>query len=486
MIQDHVERRRKIKRLQEISPSLLIVGGGIVGAGIARSAALRGLQTALVEQYDFAYGTSSRSTRLLHGGLRYLAQGRIGLVREASIEKCTIQKIAPHLASSLAFIFPTYRARPWDQWALWKLRIGVRIYDILCGGKNLGRSGSLTRQRLISLLPSIDKNRLTGGVRYFDGLTNDARLVIDTLRSAARSGACVLNYCRLVNAQYVSGAWQLSLRDNLTGEAFEITSPSVINATGPWGEQFAHSAVRLRLTKGVHLVINHERLPVPDAVVITEGARILFAIPWGERVILGTTDTDYEGGIEDVAVDSEDVNYILTTIGQAFPDAKLEKKDIISSWAGLRPLIADPKGKPSDIDRSHQIVSPQPGWWDVAGGKLTTYRLMAEQAVDSIERFLGRPITADVTARQPLLPLEETQGISAIIPPEPSRELVEHFCNHEWAVHLDDVMLRRTSWAYYRLDIDELAKQVAEWMADTLGWGDVRKQEELLSFAGDH
>ncbi|MEN6356115.1 MAG: glycerol-3-phosphate dehydrogenase/oxidase [Armatimonadota bacterium] len=479
MIQDIAERQRAIAQLQENTLDLVIAGGGIVGSGIARDAGLRGLKCALVEQYDIASGTSSKSSRLLHGGLRYLAQGRVELVYEASVEKCIVNRIAPHISAPLGFIFPTYKASLLDQWALWKLRIGVKIYDILCGGRNLGKSRSLTPKKVTALLPDIEKNRLTGGVFYYDGLTNDARLVADTLRSAAKSGTSVLNYCRLISAKPEANVWRLSLADSITGETFELTSKCVVNATGPWEEQFDHSVISLRPTKGVHLVISRKRLPVPDAVVVIEDSRILFAIPWGDRVILGTTDTDYNGRPEDVAVEQEDVDYIIATIGRAFPEIGLSSKDIISAWAGLRPLIADKKGRPSDISRSHLIVSPQPGWWDVGGGKLTTYRLMAEQTVDRIEKYLGRPRTACVTAQQPLLPTEETVGISAIVPPEPSRDLVDHFCKNEWAVHLSDVMVRRAGWAYYCTNADEIKKQVADWMADILGWDDARKQEEL-------
>lgn len=479
MIQSKNEREHAIARLQETHLDLVIAGGGIVGAGIARDAGLRGLKCALVEQYDIASGTSSKSTRLLHGGLRYLAQGRVELVHEASVEKCIVNGIAPHISAPLGFIFPTYKAPLWDQWALWKLRIGVKIYDILCGGRNLGKSRSLTPKKLTEILPDIEKNQISGGVFYYDGLTNDARLVIDTLRSASKSGTDILNYCRMVNAEPSADGWLITLSDAITGETFKLKSRCVVNATGPWGEQFEQSAISLRPTKGVHLVIDRKRLPVPDAVVVIEASRILFAIPWGERVILGTTDTDYNGRPEDVKVEQADIDYIITTIGKAFPEVGLSTKDVISAWAGLRPLIADKRGKPSDISRSHLIVSQKPGWWDVGGGKLTTYRLMAEQTIDRIEKYMGRSRTACVTAKQPLLTTEETGGISAIVPPEPSRELVEHFCKNEWAVHLDDVMVRRAGWMYYCTNADEIKKQVADWMADILGWDDARKLEEL-------
>ena len=192
------QREKALKALTESTLDLLIIGGGIVGAGIARDAAMRGLRVGLVEQHDFAFGTSSRSSRLLHGGMRYLAQGRLGLVREASVEKRIIHRIAPHLAEPLPFIFPTYRGN--KHWVLWQLKIGVKIYDLLCGGRNLGRSTWLNKAEALQKVPGLAETNLKGAVRYYDGFTNDARLVLDTLRSAAGSGATVVNYCRFKNA----------------------------------------------------------------------------------------------------------------------------------------------------------------------------------------------------------------------------------------------------------------------------------------------
>jgi glycerol-3-phosphate dehydrogenase len=189
---------------------VLVIGGGIVGAGVARDAAMRGLRVGLVEQYDFASGTSSRSSRLLHGGLRYLAQGRLGLVREASLEKRVLHSIAPHLAEPLPFVFPSYRGTPW---ALWQLHVGVKIYDLLCSGRNLGRSELLGVDQVAAILPGLERRGLKGAVRYFDGLTSDARLVIDTLRSASRHGAMVENYCRLERADKIGQQWRCQVRD---------------------------------------------------------------------------------------------------------------------------------------------------------------------------------------------------------------------------------------------------------------------------------
>lgn len=475
------QRAKTLEAFANDTADVLVVGGGIVGAGIARDAALRGLRTVLVEQHDFAFGTSSRSSRLLHGGLRYLAQGRVGLVHEASVEKKVIHHIAPHLAEPLPFIFPTYRGNP--DWALWQLKIGVKIYDLLCGGRNLGSSGWLCPAELKDKVPVLNTTGLKGAVRYYDGFTNDARLTLDTLRSAVAAGALVLNYCRFLDARR-SEIWDCGLEDRLTDHKLNLRARTVVNATGPWADGLPHSRVKLRVTKGIHLVVERKHVPVPETVVMTEGKRILFAIPWGERTILGTTDTDYQGSIEDVRADGSDVAYVLGITNQFFPGANLTPEDVISVWAGLRPLVADPNGKPSDISRSHEIRNPEPGWWDVAGGKLTTYRLMAEQTVDQIVKALKASnavhgsIARCRTAEEPLLPAAEISG-SGILPPECTRRVVEHYCAREWAVHLDDVMVRRSSWHYYFPDASRVAERVSGWMAELLGWPEQTRQAEL-------
>jgi glycerol-3-phosphate dehydrogenase len=455
---------------------VLIVGGGIVGAGVARDAALRGLRAGLVEQQDLAFGTSSRTSRLLHGGLRYLAQGRLGLVYEASREKQVLHRIAPHLAEPLAFVFPTCRGSGWPHW---KLRLGVKIYDLLCGGQNLGPSSSLSADEVLQRLPQPRSQGLTGAVRYFDALTNDARLVLDTLRSASRHGALVANYTRLEEAQPAGPGWRCTVRDVLTDRTYEVAARAVVHATGPWAQRLPQSSIRLRLTKGVHLVIERTRLPIADAVVMARGSRILFAIPWRQRVILGTTDTDYEGPIEAPHTESADVDYILDATNDAFPSAAIDRSDVVSTWAGLRPLIAGGRGGPSDISRAHLIRSPQPGWIDVAGGKLTTYRLIAQQVVDQVVGHLGRPPVACRTAQLPLLEEREAAGLSGVGPPEITEKTVEHCCREEWAVHLDDVMVRRTGWQFYYRDRRPIAEQAAGWMAEVLGWDQARRDAEL-------
>jgi glycerol-3-phosphate dehydrogenase len=479
-----------LARLCERPLDVLVIGGGIVGAGVARDAAMRGLRTGLVEQHDFASGTSSRSSRLLHGGMRYLAQGRVLLVREASKEKTVLRRIAPHLAQPLEFIFPTRKASGWPRW---KLSVGVKVYDLLCGVGQGGGSGSMGVDEALSRLPGLNPERLTGAVRYYDALTNDARLVLDSLRSAASQGAMACNYTRLIGAKLEAAGWRCELADLRTESRHIVHARTVVNATGPWSDRIPHSSTSLRLTKGVHLVIDRKRLPVEDAVVLAEGSRILFVIPWGERVILGTTDTDYRGQLDEPPCNDEDVSYILNVVNDGFPGACLTRGDLVSTWSGLRPLVADPNGNPSDISRRHKITMSNPGWWDVTGGKLTTYRVMAEETVDSLARFLGAHTVPCRTASTPLLDPPPLKGgarggiaspqsdpaFSGILPPPVSATAVSHYCRAESARHLDDVMIRRTSWRHYHHNHLELATNVAEWMAAELGWTTADRAAEL-------
>ena len=479
-IQNYGWRNDALSELSAEPLDVLIIGGGIVGSGSARDAAMRGLRTGLVEQHDFAFGASSRSARLLHGGIRYLAQGNIRLVRQASLEKVIVHHIAPHIALPLPFIFPTFRATPWPRW---KMRIGVKLYDLLCSRRNLGNSSGLSAKEVIGYLPGIKCDDLTGGVRYFDGLTNDSRLVMDALRSAARHGAALCNYARLENVRPEGEAWVSKVRDMLTDTVFTIQSRGIVNAAGAWADQLPFSQVKIRGTKGIHLTVDRARFQMPEeAVMMTEQSRVVWAIPWGERVYVGCTDTDFQGALEDVHTDPDDIRYILDVMNRFFPNLNVIESDVRSTWAGVRPLVADAKGRPSEVSRSHSIKMTRKGWIDAAGGKLTTYRLMAQEIVDTVGRFLNKNMSPCRTAHEPLLEPGEAEGVSSVVPPPVTQEAVRVYCNREWAVHLDDVMIRRTRWHYYHPDTEALSQKVASWMDDCLGWTEARLSEELLRY----
>ena len=408
-----------------------------------------------------------------------MAQLRIGLVREASLEKRVIQQIAPHLAYPMAFTYPVFES---TRWPGWMLKFGVWFYDFLCGGRNLGRSHTLDLEQTVTHLPPLTRDGLKGSLIFYDGQTNDARLVIDTLRSAARHGGRGINYVRFGKAERDGDEWRCDLTDGLTEGAHVVRARCVVNAAGPWADQFPQSAVKLRLTKGIHLVVERARVPIQEAVVMQDGRRIMFAIPWGKRLILGTTDTDYDGSIEDVHAEPEEVESVLKVTNRMFPDAALTPQDVLSTWAGLRPLIGNRKGGPSDTSRAHQIRMPEPDWFDVAGGKLTTYRVMAEQTVDRIVRRLRRAAKPCRTAEEPLVEPTDAEGISGIVPGEATKEAVRHYCEEEWPVRLEDVMLRRGGWHHYCPDAGEIAERVADWMAESLGWDEGRKAGELESY----
>jgi glycerol-3-phosphate dehydrogenase len=376
-------------------------------------------------------------------------------------------------------VFPAYRGegRP-----LWQLRIGVKLYDLLCGGRNFQPSRGFSRDETRQMLPALKDENLSGAVRYFDALTNDARLVLDTLRSAKRHGATMLNYARFAAGDRDGDLWRCHVEDRVSGGTSLVRARTIVNATGPWADQVPHSAVKLRLSKGIHIVIDRSRLQIPSAVVITEGKRILFVLPWGERVIIGTTDTDYRGAPEDVAVDAQDIAYVLRTVNEFFPRLALREADLISTWAGVRPLIANPDGSPSDISRAHQIRTPEPGWWDVAGGKLTTYRLMAEQTVDQVVQHLRIDARPCRTADEPLLLAGEVSEHSGILPGPCNREAVEYYVRREWARHLDDILLRRSGWHYYHRSSEAWVEQIANWTGEILGWSAAQREAEITAW----
>jgi glycerol-3-phosphate dehydrogenase len=302
----------------------------------------------------------------------------------------------------------------------------------------------------------------------------------------------LLNYTSVQTSGREGDHWNCCLIDDETDAPLQVQAKCIVNAAGAWAQGFAQSHVKLRLTKGVHIVIDRARLNVPDAVVMAQGKRILFAIPWGERLILGTTDTDYSGPLDSPDCDDDDIRYILEVTNYTFPSAAVSKDDIISAWSGLRPLIsAGQKGTPSDISRAHVINEPQEGWIDVSGGKLTTYRLMAEQTVDRVMSRTGATAIPCTTATTPLVPASPATGtpgegwgggFSGILPPQVSQQAVAHFCQNEWAMHLSDVMIRRSSWRYYHRDHIAIAQQAAGWMQRALGWSDEQRDAEIRAY----
>ncbi len=398
--QDSAGRRdRSIRRLQNEVFDVLVIGGGINGGAIARDAAMRGMRVALVEKGDFASGTSSKSSRLIHGGVRYLQQGDLRLVRVACRERDLLRRrLAPHLVQPLAFVFPVYRG---DPIGFLTLGAGMWLYDLLAVFRNIRAHRMLTAKRTLQLEPKLRGEGLKGAALYYDCFTDDARLTLETILAAAEEGAVIVNYLGLQSfikeGGRIVGA---ALADRFGGPKLEVRARCVVNATGPWADQVRYldeAGVKpcLRLTKGVHIVVPRERVGNLHAVVMRSprDKRVLFAIPWESHSLIGTTDTDFHGTPDDVKADAGDFEYLLEAANWAFPDARLRAADIVSSYAGLRPLVAPADDRdPSAVSREEEIFESGSGLITLGGGKLTTHRLVAQEIVDFVGRRLGRPV----------------------------------------------------------------------------------------------
>jgi glycerol-3-phosphate dehydrogenase len=383
------DRARDLKRLARHRFDLLVVGGGITGAGVARDAALRGLSVALVDKDDFAAGTSSKSSKLVHGGLRYLQTAQLKLVFEGTNERALLMTLAPHLVRPLEFLVPAYRLG-----YLGMISIGLVLYDMLALGKPPAGHERHSARELSELEPGLRQQHLVGGLTYFDCATDDARLTLENILDAQDIGATCVNHVRALRALRrpdgrVAGALAVDVR---SGEPFEIRARVVAGAFGPWTDQALHDfganerrhghKSLLRPTKGVHVLVDAARLPVQHAVTMaSRDKRIVFCIPTGARTLIGTTDTDYHGDYDHVAATIEDVVYLLGTANFYFPNAKLRPEDVISTYAGLRPLLAA-GGSASQVPREHEIFVRPDGLIFIAGGKLTTYRRMGREVVD--------------------------------------------------------------------------------------------------------
>lgn len=387
------DRARYINEMQYELFDVVIIGGGITGAGVARDAASRGMQVALVEADDFASGTSSRSSKLIHGGIRYLENLEFGLVFEALSERRKLFEMAPTLVHPLRFVLPLFEG---DRVGMFKMSLGMWLYDILALFEAPEMHARLTRENTIEQFPVLRPQGLKGAFAYYDAYMDDDRLVLETLRSAARWGAKAVNYIRAVDAEKdtCGKVSALKVKDQLTGKDFKIRGRHFVSSVGPWTDDVAHSLLKewqdlMRPSKGIHLTFSRDRLPLKDAVVMAadQQKRIVFAIPRHEMVIVGTTDTDYEGDPGAVKSEVSDVRYLLQIINEYFPGAEIKEEDIIASYSGVRPLVDDGSSSESKTSREHLIINDSRNITFVTGGKYTTYRNMAKEAVES---FLGQ------------------------------------------------------------------------------------------------
>lgn len=533
-------------RLEEDTFDVLIVGAGITGAGAARDAARRGLRVAVVDANDIAFGTSSRSSKLIHGGLRYLEQYEFSLVFEAVSERKTLQNIAPHLVNPLGFMFPIYAS---SRVGVNTLRAGLWLYDGLSLFRSPKLHQTLTPKEAVETEPLLESRGLKGVPLYYDCATDDARLTLETLLDARENGATIVTHAKVVGFERDDQGRIVGVRiqDQLARRQCSVSATTVVNATGPWTDRTralgSGGPQLLAPTKGVHIVVPGARLGLRFAVVCNHPVdrRVLFAIPWGSETYIGTTDTYFEGDPADVAADREDVEYLLAAANAYFPKAALVPEDVICTWAGLRPLIRQDGASESSVSREHEIHISQDGLITIAGGKLTTFRRMGAEVVSKALQLMA--LTDQVplhvrdakTGREPLpgavgWPEDDNhEAVAAQISDVVSGQLDHDVCRHlgdrygmrgldiaalaaadqrlqarlvperpeilalvDWAVTRElaqtvtDVMVRRTQ-LFFR-DSDQglgAADTVAERMGELLGWDDARRTKEVLGYQAE-
>ncbi|MFN8237158.1 MAG: glycerol-3-phosphate dehydrogenase/oxidase [Chitinophagales bacterium] len=432
-------RTRYIQQLQNESFDLLVIGGGITGAGIALDAITRGLKVCLIEKSDFASGTSSRSTKLIHGGLRYLKQLEFGIVREVGQERAILYKNAPHIVIPERMLLPIVEGGSLGKYST---SLGLYVYDRLAGVEKEERRNMLSKEETLEKEPLLNKDILKGGGMYVEYRSDDARLTIEVLKSAVERGALCVNYVSFESFTHnasnkIAGA---SCKDVLSGKQFYIKAKKVINACGPWVDDLRKkdkslNKKRLHLTKGIHVVLPKEKLPIHQAVYFdVQDGRMIFAIPRGKKIYIGTTDTNYNADTNFPFATREDVRYVIDAANFMFPSASLTVEDVESSWAGLRPLIHEEGKSPSDLSRKDEIFISDSGLISIAGGKLTGFRKMAERSVNVVCKQLkleeGRTFNSCITDK-----IELSGGNLDKYPAEYARELQEDFKQF----YLDDV-----------------------------------------------
>jgi glycerol-3-phosphate dehydrogenase len=513
---------------------LLVIGGGINGAGIARDAAMRGLRVALVERGDFGGGTSSRSSRLVHGGVRYLEHGHLRLVFESSRERRTLLRIAPHLVRPLRFTWPVYRGARVPRW---KLSAGLFVYDALSVFRNVKNHRPLDAKEVVALEPSVRREELLGGAEYYDAATDDARLTLTNIVSAEERGSAVANYASVVrlvrDGDRVAGA---VVRDTLGGVEITVRAKVAVNATGPWTDSVrsldaTETRHAVRATKGVHIAVLRERLATQAALTLLSpiDGRVMFALPSTATTIIGTTDTPTDEQPDEVRASPADIDYLLTAANLFFPRARLTAGDVVAAWAGIRPLIASGYTRdPASASREHRIDQSDSGLISISGGKLTTYRAMSAQVVDVVEKTLGRTLSRSNTDREQLpggdiRSLAETlraaelevgdavvarrlveahgsrwRDVVRLTAEEPAlarrivRELpyllaeVVYAVEFEMAETLGDVLIRRLRIAYEMADHGRAAARVATAiLAGRLGWDNARAHVEIARYEAE-
>jgi len=521
-------RDAALERMRSTTHDVLVIGGGVTGSGIALDAATRGLSTALVEQRDLSSGTSSRSSKLLHGGLRYLEQYDFGLVREALRERdLHLTTLAPHLARPVSFLFPLTGA-PWERAYV---GAGIALYDTLGGARNLPAHRHLTRSGALRIAPALRADALRGAIRYYDAQIDDARHTMEIARTAASYGAAIATSAKVTGflreGERVVGAHVTDLE---TGDTLTMRASQVINATGVWTDELqelvGRGRISVRASKGIHLVVPRDRIISDSGLILRTATSVLFVIPWGRHWIVGTTDTDWDLDLAHPAASRSDIDYLLAQVNRVLRHP-LTHDDVEGVFAGLRPLLTGESDATSTLSREHAVATTAPGLVTIAGGKYTTYRVMAQDAVDHAARSLPGRVPDSVTDRTPLLgavgyfalrnrrhELATRSGLHVVriehllsrygalteellamvaddpalggpIPGAEDHLQVEavYAASHEGALHLDDVLTRRTRISIETFDRGVgAAPHVARLIAPVLGWDDERIAREVAHY----
>ena len=521
-------RDERMAQLASEEFDLLVVGGGITGCGVALDAAARGVTTALVEARDFASGTSSRSSKLIHGGLRYLRHREFGMVREASVERRRLQELAPGLVSSLPFVLPVYGSA----WESLRYRVGLTLYDLVANFGNTARHRRLHPAEVESTVPGLQTTGLDAAYRYFDAVTDDARLTIQVAKVAASLGAVLVNHARVTALHRQNGRTEAAtVHDALTDREFQIRARKVVLAGGVWMDELLalddpKLAPNMRPARGVNIVVPGDRLPAGAAIAMTvpSDGRLVFAIPWHHRTLISTTDSPYSGDLAHPEFEMAEVDYLLEVVDHYFPGAGLGRQDVVAAQAGLRPLIAEPGKGVEDLSRRERLIHTPSGVLAVGGGKLTTYRPIAEKVVaavigDLAERGGNLPEGSAGTECIPLnrriddTPVESRGGVSGlddadylewaygadarllssratgadarpILPGRPYVEAeIDYAVDREMAVRLSDFLSQRLRCLL--IDDDQgmaAAERVASIMGCRLGWDEHQRQQQVATY----
>jgi glycerol-3-phosphate dehydrogenase len=526
-----LNREKSLARFRDEEFDLAVIGAGINGAAVARDASMRGLKVALIERGDFACATSSRSSKLIHGGFRYLPQGQFKLVYEALRERERLRhRTAPHLVHPIQFLFPVYRGRGFNRFTM---AMGLTLYDLLARMPFKEWHSSLNASEVRETEPALSRERLTGGAMYFDAWADDARVTFENVLDADLHGAAVANYAAVESFSMADGKiTSASVRDLIGGAVCEVRAKKFLNATGPWVDDIRQmddptSKPCVRLTKGVHLVFARTVLPVRESLVLAdESGRIVFVMPHDRYVLVGTTDTDFTGNPATVRTEITDVEYLLAVLAESLPGIKLTNADVATSFAGLRALIREDKEAPSSVPREEVILESLSGLITVAGGKFTTHRAIAQKIVDLVMKRVGRAAGICPTLATPFpgarpLDARDGSGSSAAMRSIPSAaaeilkarygtrapivariasrrpELAEPLSRNcpaigaevvnavssEMAHSVGDFLIRRTSLSWRSpIEAEAAAPAVARIMAAELGWDRARETGEVASF----